>query len=136
MSFIVNVKTVENILRFDYPKASNMWQEIRYIGESLVFQSRYRTPGMTCLVERSGTLSALYYEPVTKDNLSPGFQIPERLIVATRLTKTEESLTEEFDDNMERFTVSHASSREQFKCRGSIHAEKSVTIERTDFPSL
>ena len=105
VSFIVNVKTVENILRFDYPKASNMWQEIRYIGESLVFQSRYRTPGMTCLVERIGTLSALYYEPVTKDNLSPGFQIPERLIVATRLTKTDESFTEKFEDDMERLTV-------------------------------
>ena len=41
-----------------------MWQEIRYIEESLVFQSRYRTPGKTWLVERMGTLSALYYEPV------------------------------------------------------------------------
>ena len=110
MSFIVNVKTVENILRFDYPKASNMWQEIRYIGESLVFQSRYRTPGMSCLLERVGTLSALYYEPLAKDNLSPGFHIPERLIVATRLTNTEESLSEEFEDKMERFTVNQFKS--------------------------
>ena len=110
VSFIVNVKTVENILRFDYPKASNMWQEIRYIGESLVFQSRYRTPGMSCLLERVGTLSALYYEPLAKDNLSPGFHIPERLIVATRLTNTEESFTEEFEDKMERFTVNQFKS--------------------------
>lgn len=110
VSFIVNVKTVENILRFDYPKASNMWQEIRYIGESLVFQSRYRTPGMSCLLERVGTLSALYYEPLAKDNLSPGFHIPERLIVATRLTNTEESFTQEFEDKMERFTVNQFKS--------------------------
>ena len=110
VSFIVNVKTVENILRFDYPKEFNMWQEIRYIEESLVFQSRLRTPGMSCLGERGGTLSALYYEPVAKDNLSPGFHIPELLIVATRLTNTEESFTQEFEDKMERFTVNQFKS--------------------------
>ena len=110
-TFNITIKSVENILRFEYPPPTMMWVEIRYIlGETLIFQSRYRTPGMPCLTERVGTLAALYYEPLGKDKLSPGFRVPEWLIVAKRLSETNKSFVEENQNNREKFTLNHFKS--------------------------
>ena len=100
----VTIRNIENILRFEYPPlGAKAWVEMRYIGESLVFQARYRTPGMSCLVERIGTFAAVYFDALGKDKLSPGFRVPEWLIVAKRVKETNESSVDESEENMEGF---------------------------------
>ena len=100
----VTIRNIENILRFEYPPlGAKAWVEMRYIGESLVFQARHRTPGMSCLVERIGTFAAVYFDLLGKDKLSPGFRVPEWLIVAKRVKETNESFVDESEENMEGF---------------------------------
>lgn len=94
--FNVTIKSVENILRLDYSPDTKLWDEIRYIGESLVFQAKHRSPGMTCLVERVGQLAPMYFDPpVGEEKLSPGFRVPEWVTVAKRVS-SEESFPDEF----------------------------------------
>ena len=106
--FNITINSIENFLRFDYPLPNKMWVEIRHVvGESLVFQARYRTPGMPCLIERIGTLAALYYDPLGEDKLSPGFHVPEWLVVAKRVNATNEGFVNESEANVKEFTVNH-----------------------------
>ena len=102
--FNITINSIENFLRFDYPLPNKMWVEIRHIvGESLVFQARHRTPGMPCLMERIGTLAALYYDPLGEDKLSPGFHVPEWLVVAKRVNATSEGFVDESEASVEEF---------------------------------
>ena len=105
--FNSTIKSFENILRFDYPvtPGAEMWVEIRYINERLVFQARRRSPGMSCLAERVGTLAALYFDRPGKDNLSPGFRVPEWNVVAKRVQASDETFVDERKGRMKRFTL-------------------------------
>lgn len=110
--FNITINSIENFLRFDYPLPNKMWVEIRHIvGESLVFQARYRTPGMPCLIERIGTLAALYYDPLGEDKLSPGFHVPEWLVVAKRVNATSEGFVDEVRLAWRNSTISRALCR-------------------------
>jgi len=104
--FNVTVNSFENILRFALPQPANAWAEIRYIGESLVFQAKIRASGMSCLFEHLGTLADLYYDPPGDDKLSPGFRIPDKAIVAKRIKTTSESLVDGSKSNEEGFDLS------------------------------
>ena len=104
--FNVTVNSFENILRFTLPQPANAWAEIRYIGESLVFQAKIRASGMSCLFEHSGTLADLYYDPPGDDKLSPGFRIPGWAIFAKRIKTTSESLVDGSESNQEGFDLS------------------------------
>ena len=108
--FNLTIKSFENILRSDYLPKTKMWVEIRYINESLVFQARRRTPGMTCLLERIGTLAALYFDPPGQDKLSPGFRVPEWNVVAKRAQASNESFVDESEDNMKGFAFNNFKS--------------------------
>lgn len=98
VTFNTTIKSVENILRADFPLSPKMWIEIRYIGKDLVFQARKRIPGMPCLLERIGTLAAMYFDPAGEENLSPGFRVPEWLVVAKRIEDSKESFVDESED--------------------------------------
>ena len=99
--FNVTVNSFENILRFALLQPANAWAEIRYIGESLVFQATNRASGMSCLLKHLGTLADLYYDPPGDDKLSPGFRIPGWAIVAKRIKTTSESLVDGSESNEE-----------------------------------
>lgn len=108
--FNLTITSFENILRSGYIPATEMWVEIRYINQSLVFQARRRTPGMSCLAERIGTLAALYFDPPGKDNLSPGFRVPEWNVVAKRVQASNETFVDERKGSMKRFTLNNFKS--------------------------
>jgi len=58
-------------------------------------------------MERIGTLAALYYDPLGEDKLSPGFHVPEWLVVAKRVNPTNEGFVNESEANVREFTVNH-----------------------------
>ena len=105
-AFNVTVNSFENILRVVYPNPVQMWIEIRYIGESLVFQASQRSPGMSCTLEGFGTLADLYYEPPGKHKLSPGFRVPGWSIVAKRVKAVGENFVDKSEGNQDRFDFS------------------------------
>ncbi|KAL9959505.1 hypothetical protein ACROYT_G032832, partial [Oculina patagonica] len=112
-TYYVTVKNYQNILRVQLPQPPGQPPttiEIRYIGEKLVFQARMRTPGMTCFMERSGTLADLYYDPPGKDKLSHGFNIPQWAIVAKRVKATSDSIADESEDDVKGFFFSQFKS--------------------------
>ena len=101
-TYNVTISEYQNILRVVIPHYS-LTIEIRYIGEKLVFQARSRTPGMSCFMERIGTLADMYYDPPGKDKLSHGFHIPQWEIVAKRVKATNDSFADESEGTMEEF---------------------------------
>ncbi|XP_078342355.1 putative beta-lactamase-like 1 [Oculina patagonica] len=112
-TYSVTVKNYQNILRVQLPQPPFQPQttiEIRYIGEKLVFQARMRTPGMTCFMERVGTLADLYYDPPGKDKLSHGFNIPQWAIVGKRVKATSDSVADESEDDVKGFLFSQFKS--------------------------
>ena len=58
-TYNVTISDYQNILRLVIPHSLSTI-EIRYIGENLVFQARSRTPGMSCFLERIGTLAEYF----------------------------------------------------------------------------
>ena len=103
ITYNVTISNYQNILRFQIPIQPSTTIEIRYIGEELVFLARMRTPGMSCFMERIGTLADLYYDPLGKDKLSHGFYIPQWEVVAKRVKATGDSVTGKKEENMNEF---------------------------------
>ena len=102
-TYNVTISEYQDILRAVIPHSSST-TEIRYIGEKLVFQARRRDPGMSCFMERSGTLADMYYDPPGKDKLSHGFHIPQWEIVAKRVKATSDvSFADEREGDTEEF---------------------------------
>jgi len=101
-TYNVTISEYQNILRLVVPGSSSTI-EIRFIGERLVFQARSRTPGISCFMERIGTLADMYYDPPEKDKLSHGFHIPGWEIVAKRVKATGDRSADESEGNMNEF---------------------------------
>ena len=100
----VSISTYQNMLPSTvFPGLQNAIFEIRYVGENLVFQARIRTPGMSCFIERVGTLADMYYDPPDKEKLSHGFRIPQLEIVAKRINATNDIAMNARDDSKEGF---------------------------------
>ena len=98
----ITISEHQNFLLATTPHFSST-TEIRYIGETLVFQARSRHPGESCLMERSGTKADMYYDPPGKDKLSHGFHIPQWEVVAKRVKAMSDSFADESKNNLEEF---------------------------------
>ncbi|XP_022802282.1 putative beta-lactamase-like 1 [Stylophora pistillata] len=105
VTYNITITSYQNFLLSSVlPLTTKSTLEIRYVGENLVFQAKLRIPGNSCFGERIGTLADLYYEPLDKEKLSQGFQIPQWGILAKRL---KESGEDPVDEKRQEFDLFH-----------------------------
>lgn len=83
-TYSVQVTVQDDKLQVHFVNATGLDFRVVYIGNKLVFQASFAWRFASCLSERLGSYEDFHFFPFDKNDVSTGFEVPGRAMVATR----------------------------------------------------